>query len=242
MAVRPLDDIPVAILAGGTATRLGDIAQATPKALVDVAGRPFIAHQLTLLRRRGFGRIVLCVGHLGDQIASVVGDGRDFDLTVTYAHDGPVLMGTAGALRAAAPRLGAQFWVLYGDSYLDIDYEAVQAAFDAAPRESLMTIVRNDNRWDRSNVEFADGVLRRYDKRQPTPAMHHIDFGASILTATALTRVPAGVPSDLADLYASLVADGAMGGYEVQERFYEVGSPAGLDDTRRYFEQRQSQP
>lgn len=237
-----LDTVPVAILAGGTATRLGDVARQVPKALIDVSGQPFIARQLTLLRARGFRRAVLCVGHLGHMIEAVVGDGHAFDLHVDYSYDGETLMGTGGALRRAVALLGDVFWVVYGDSYLDIDYALIQAVFDQAGAPALMTVVRNDNRWDRSNVEFADGVLRRYDKRHPTPAMHHIDFGASILSGPVLARIPDDAASDLSALYTALVEDHAMIGYEVTERFYEIGSHAGLDDTRHYFSERQQRP
>lgn len=239
MNLRTLDTVPVAILAGGTATRLGQVAADLPKALVDVAGRPFIAHQLALLYDRGFRRVVLCVGHLGHRIESVLGDGHSFGLQIDYSYDGATLMGTGGALRRAAPLLGDVFWVLYGDAYLDIDYRAIQAAFDRSEARALMTVMRNDNQWDRSNVEFADGELVRYDKVHRTSAMHHIDFGASILSRDVLMQIPEHAPGDLASLYASLIADGVMMGYEVTERFYEVGSHAGLADTRRYFSERQ---
>ena len=241
MSFRALDTVRVAILAGGTATRLGDIAHHVPKALVDVSGQPFISRQLTLLHARGFRHVVVCVGHLGHLIEAVVGDGRAFDLHVEYSYDGATLLGTGGALRRAAPLLGDVFWVIYGDSYLDIDYQRIQAAFDQAGAHALLTVVRNDNRWDRSNAAFVNGVLVRYNKANPTPAMHHIDFGASVLSRRVLSRIPEHGASDLSALYAALVDDGEMMGYEVTERFYEIGSHAGLADARRYFSEGQGQ-
>jgi NDP-sugar pyrophosphorylase family protein len=228
-------DVPVAILAGGLATRLGSVTGTIPKALVDVAGRPFVDHQLALLRRHGIRRIVFCVGHLGDQIEAHLGTGADRGLSITYAYDGDRLLGTAGALRRAMPALGDPFWVMYGDSYMDIDYAAVLADFDRRGAGALMTVIRNDNRWDRSNAEYRDGELVVYDKRRPTPAMRHIDYGVALLSRAAAERIPPGVPYDLADLYRDLVADRTMIGYEVTERFYEIGSPAGLEETRRHL-------
>src|SRR5437764_15144072 len=167
-------DVPVALLAGGLATRLRPITQTIPKALVEVAGRPFIDHQLALLHRNGIRKVVLCLGHLGEQVEQHLGDGSAHGMEVRYSHDGAVLLGTGGALRRAAALLGEVFWVMYGDSYMDIDYPAVLADFAARDALGLMTVYANGNRHDRSNVAFRDGRLLRYDKRTPTPAMTHI--------------------------------------------------------------------
>jgi NDP-sugar pyrophosphorylase family protein len=237
-------DIPAAILAGGLATRLRPITTTIPKALVEVCGRPFIDHQLALLRRNGIRRVVLCLGHLGDQVEQHLGDGTVHGVDIRYSHDGPQLVGTGGALRRAAPLLGNVFWVMYGDSYMDIDYRALVAAFldgrragGVSPRIDplgLMTVLHNQNRWDRSNVVFRDGRLVKYDKRLQTPEMTHVDYGVALLRRTALERISPDQPADLADLYSSLVAEGRMMGYEVTRRFYEIGSPAGLQETRAY--------
>lgn len=228
-------DVPAVILAGGLATRLGTIAQQAPKAMVEVAGRPFIDHQLALLRRRGFTRVVLCVGHLGTQLEAHLGAGAGDGLHIEYSYDGPGLLGTGGALRRAAPLLGDLFWVMYGDSFMDMDYAAVLAHFERSGALGLMTILRNDDRWDRSNVAFDAGRLLRYDKRNRTPDMRHIDYGVALLRREALLRIPPARPHDLADLYRDLVAEGRMAGYEVNNRFYEIGTPESLEETRRYL-------
>ena len=124
--------LPVAILAGGLSTRLRPITENIPKALVDVAGKPFIARQLEYLRRQGITRVVLCLGHLGEQVEALVGDGAAFGLDVGYSWDGPRLLGTGGALKRALPLLGGQFFVFYGDSYLQIDFRAVERGFFAS--------------------------------------------------------------------------------------------------------------
>ena len=209
---------------------------AVPKALVEVAGRPFVDHQLELFHRQGVRRVVLCLGHLGQQIEGHLGDGRAFGLNVSYSHDTPGLLGTGGALRRALPMLGDLFWVVYGDSYVDIDFAAAFEAFLATDQLALMTVLKNNDRWDRSNVEFHKGRLVRYDKHNRTPAMKHVDYGVALLRRTALERVPPARQYDLADLYSSLVAEGAMMGYEVANRFYEIGTPAGLEETRQFLE------
>jgi len=230
--------VPAALLVGGLATRLRPITQTIPKAMVEVAGRPFIDHQLALLRRNGIRRVVLCLGYLGEQIEQYLGDGAAHGLELQYSYDGDRLLGTGGALRRALDRLGPVFWVLYGDSYMDIDYRAVLANFVASRVLGLMTVIYNENRWDRSNVVFRDGRLLCYSKRSPTPEMKHIDYGATLLTSEVLASLPANEPSDLADVLSAMAADGELAGHEVTQRFYEIGSPRGLEETHRYLQAR----
>jgi NDP-sugar pyrophosphorylase family protein len=228
--------LPVAILAGGLATRLGPITQATPKALLDVAGKPFIVHQLALLRAAGVRRVVLCVAHLAEQIEAVLGDGREAGLELLYSYDGDQLLGTGGALRRALPLLGGHFLVLYGDSYLPCDYAAIARAYLASGKLGLMTVFENAGRYDASNVELRDGRIVRYDKTPGLADMTHIDYGLGAFAAEAFAGYPATGRLgrlDLAAVYQGLLARGELFAYEVFERFYEIGSPAGLEDTRR---------
>jgi len=225
--------LPVAILAGGLATRLQPITQTIPKSLVEVAGKPFIVHQLALLREAGVRRVVLCLGHLGEQVESLLGDGGKYGLELAYSFDGGKLLGTGGALRHALPLLGARFLVLYGDSYLRCDYTAIADAFVRSGRLGLMTVYKNDGRYDASNVSFKAGRIVRYDKTPGLPDMTHIDWGLGGLTAEALAGYPEGEKLDLVGVYQALVARGELVGYEVHERFYEIGSLSGLEDTRQ---------
>jgi len=230
--------LPVAILAGGLATRLGPLVAETPKALIDVAGRPFIEHQLLWLARCGATRVVLCVGYLGEKIQAALGDGSRFGIQLQYAFDGPKLLGTGGALRRARPSLGARFLILYGDSYLDCDCAAVEKSFlesGQIGKMGLMTVLQNDKRWDTSNVLFENGQIVRYDKRNPSAEMRHIDYGLGALAAEAFDAYPDGGIVDLATIYEGLVERKQMAGFEVTKRFYEIGSPGGLEETRRYF-------
>lgn len=227
--------VPVALLAGGMATRLRPITETIPKAMVEVAGRPFIDHQLDLLHRNGIRRVVMCLGYRGQQLQQHVGDGSARAMEIEYAYDGDTLMGTGGAIRRALHLLGEVFWVMYGDSYMDIDYRAVLEHFDRSAAEALMTVLRNGNRWDTSNVVFKDGTLLRYDKKNRTPDMDYIDYGVALLRRRVAERIPADRPFDLAELYTSLVNEGRMVGFEVTNRFYEIGTPASLEETVRYL-------
>jgi len=230
---------PVVILAGGQATRLRPLTENVPKALLDVNGEPFIVHQLRLLRDSGIRRALLCLGYRAEQVLQLLGNGARLGLELDYALDGPRLLGTAGAIRQALPRLPDAFFVLYGDSYLECNYPAVQEAFCASGRAGLMTVLRNQDRWDASNVEFADGRIRAYDKINRTPRMQHIDYGLGVFRRSAFADLPADEPTDVARVYADLLRAGELAAFEVHERFYEIGSPQGLEDTRRYLAARQ---
>jgi N-acetyl-alpha-D-muramate 1-phosphate uridylyltransferase len=229
--------LPVAILAGGLATRLRPLTEGIPKAMVEVRDEPFAFHQLRLLRRHGIDRVVFCVGYRGEQIVDAIGDGSRFGVRVEYSFDGLRLLGTAGALKMAAPLLGEDCFVLYGDSYLDCDYVEVERAYRQAGKPALMTVFRNYGRWDASNVEFADGRIIAYSKARPTERMRHIDYGLGVLAARVLDAVPSDRPSDLGTLYERLAASHDLAAFEVSQRFYEVGSFDGLEEFRHYLEE-----
>jgi NDP-sugar pyrophosphorylase family protein len=222
--------LPVLILAGGLATRMRPVTKTIPKAMLDVNGKPFIHHQLNLLSRKNIHQILLCVGYLGEQIKDYVGDGRRFNLNVEYFFDGEKLLGTGGAIKKIEKNLPETFFVLYGDSYLNTDYQKVEDAYFASGKTALMTVFRNEGKWDASNVEFINGRIISYSKRNRTPNMNYIDWGLGILQKHAFTPFPSGVSFDLADVYEKLSFEGRLFGYEVFERFYEIGSISGLSD------------
>ncbi len=223
--------LPVCILAGGLGSRLGEVVADTPKPLLEVAGRPFVEWQIELLREHGARRVVLCVGYLGERIEQRIGDGERLGVEIAYAYDPPELAGTAGALRAALGVLGEEFLVLYGDTYLRVDYGAVQRAFVASGRPALMTVLRNAGRWDVSNATF-DGDRVTYDKREPPPGAEWIDYGLGALRADALE---ASQDADLAGVYAELSRRGELAGYEATERFHEIGTPQALAETDAFL-------
>ncbi len=220
---------PVCILAGGLGARLGELVQRVPKPLLPVAGEPFLMHQLRSLRSHGASRIVLSVGYLGELIEQEIGD-EQFGMRIAYSYDGPRLVGTLGAIRRALPLLGDRFLVLYGDSYLQLDYNAAAITWEASGRSALMTVLRNEDRWDRSNAVYMDGAVTSYDKFNPTPDMHWIDYGLSGLTTSTLDLVDSDV-SDLALLHHKLAAKGELCGYEATMRFHEIGTPEALRET-----------
>jgi NDP-sugar pyrophosphorylase family protein len=222
-----LSQIPVAILAGGLATRLRPITEKIPKSLVPVAGKPFLAHQLKLLHARGIRHAVLCIGYLGEMIQRDFG-GEAFGVKLDYSFDGPKLLGTGGAIKRALPLLGEEFFVLYGDSYLPIEYAPVAEFFQHSGKLGLMTVYRNEGKYDTSNVVFTDGEIKIYDKKQKLPEMRHIDYGLSLFKTSVFDSYSADQIFDLAEVMGKLVREKQLAGYEVRERFYEMGSPAGL--------------
>ena len=226
MKNQPLN-LPVAILAGGLASRLRPLTERIPKALLPVAGKPFLAHQLELLRQQGLHQVVLCVGYLGELIQDQFGDGSRWGVKLEYSFDGPRPLGTGGALKQALPRLGRVFFALYGDSYLPIDFKPVAEFFQRSGKVGLMTVYENRGRYDTSNVWFANGEIKTYNKANRRPQMRHIDYGLSVLTPSAFADWPTGTAFDLAALLERLLAQNQLAGFEVHERFYEIGSPTG---------------
>jgi MurNAc alpha-1-phosphate uridylyltransferase len=224
-----------AILAGGLATRLKHLTADTPKALIEVAGKPFLWHQLQLLKRNGIDGAVLLVGHLGERIRDYFGDGSEIGMPLQYSFDGPVLLGTGGAIRRALPLLPDQFFIVYGDSYLPCDYGAVEQAFLDSGRQALMTVYRNDGMFDASNVEFDGTRILRYDKKQRTPAMHYIDYGLGVCKRAVFAALPEAQPIDLEAIYQDLLRKGQLAAVEVKERFYEIGSLQGIQDTANFL-------
>jgi NDP-sugar pyrophosphorylase family protein len=238
----PLADWPVAILAGGLATRLRPITEKIPKALVPVANEPFLAHQLRLLQSSGLRKVVLCVGYRGEMIEKEFGNGSRYGVELTYSFDGPELLGTGGALKQALPLLGERLLVLYGDSYLPIDYAAPVSAFVASRKVGLMTVFKNEGRWDKSNVWFESGLIKNYDKKRVTSRMTYIDYGLGLLRSEALLPWPGHKAFDLSVVYTDLLSRSELAGFEVDRRFYEIGSPEGLAELDTMLRNRQLSP
>lgn len=226
------------ILAGGLGTRMLPATEKIPKALIPVRGRPFVDWQLEWLAGQGIERVIFSIGYRGDLLRSHVGDGRRFGLTVEYVDEGNLLRGTGGALRLAYDRdvLPEAFFVLYGDSYLAVSLSAVWEAFREGGSPALMTVLRNDGRWDKSNVRFENGRVVLYDKAAAGGSFRFIDYGLLLLTASVVREIPAGEVFDLAVLLHRLSVEGRLAGFEAATRFYEVGSPAGLADLEAHLQ------
>lgn len=232
-----LDKIPVAILAGGLATRLRPITERIPKSLVPVAGRPMLAHQLEMLHARGLRHAVLCIGFLGEMIEREFGN-EAFGIKLDYSFDGEKLLGTGGAIKRALPKLGQEFFILYGDSYLPIAYAPVAETFHRSGKLGLMTVYHNEGKYDTSNVVFRNGEIVVYDKKAKLPDMKHIDYGLSLFKSSVFDAYAADQVFDLAEVMGKLVREQQLAGYEVPERFYEMGSPAGLAELEELLQRR----
>jgi NDP-sugar pyrophosphorylase family protein len=227
--------LPVVILAGGLATRMKPITEKIPKSLIEVKGKPFIIHQLSYIKSQGIQKIVLCIGHLGQMIQSLIGNGEALGLDIQYSLDGDRLLGTGGAIKKSLPLLSEDFFVLYGDSFLPIDYKDVEEAYVLSKKNALITIVKNNNQWDKSNVEFASGTLIEYNKHHPNQRMRYIDYGLSVLNQSIFNAYHENEPFDLGDLYHKLSLHQHLAGLETFERFYEIGSQDGLKETEDYL-------
>jgi N-acetyl-alpha-D-muramate 1-phosphate uridylyltransferase len=225
--------LPVAILAGGLASRLRPITETIPKSMLEVAGEPFIAHQLRELSRQGVDNVVLCVGYLGEQIENFVKDGSEFGISLQYSYETQKLLGTGGAIKKALPLLGDVFFVLYGDSWLKVDYLAIQRTYEKSNRSALMSVFRNEGLWDTSNVEMGGNQIKLYSKAHLNPRMTHIDYGLGILKPQPFKNYPEDTTFDLSEIYESLSESGSLASFEAKNRFYEIGSLDGLNELNK---------
>jgi len=214
-------------------TRLRPLTEEIPKSLILVNGRPFLAYQLELFKRSGIRDVVLCVGHLGDQIRKYLGDGNGLGVDIRYSDEGDKLLGTAGAIRKAERFLAGEFFLTYGDSYLLLDYQAVMDRFRQRDKLGLMVVYRNRNHLDRSNVIVDGGLIKVYDKEGRTPGMEYINYGVSVLRKEAIGLIAPDGPCTQEEFYQLLIGQQQLLAFETRQRFYEVGSPHGLDEFRR---------
>jgi NDP-sugar pyrophosphorylase family protein len=226
--------LPIAILAGGLATRLGFLSKDTPKSLIPINGDPFIFHQLKLLKKNGAEKIVLCLGHMGDKIKKAVGDGKNFGLKICYSYDGPVLLGTGGAIVNALPLLSDLFMIMYGDSYLDINLNDVAKEFMYSGKPGLMTVYKNQNLYDKSNVIYNNGIIELYRKNIADEKMDYVDYGISCFNKNVFTK-KGKIKFDLSEILTELSILNELAGYEVNKRFYEIGSESGIAELENFL-------
>ena len=226
--------LPVAILAGGLGTRLGKKALNKAKVLIDVAGKPFISRQLNYLSDQGIKDIVICVGHLGNQIKNYIGNGSKYNLNVSYSDDSDRLLGTGGSIKKACQILGEHFFILYGDSFLPVNFSLIEKAYFQEKKPALMTVLKNKGRWDKSNAYFKDKCVK-YNKKKPQKNMDYIDYGLNIVKNSIFSDFPSNEVFDLADVFENLSNKSLLAGFEIYDRFYEIGSINGLNDTIEFF-------
>jgi MurNAc alpha-1-phosphate uridylyltransferase len=226
--------LPMAILAGGMATRLGHLTKETPKSLIEIAGRPFIDYQLRMFARVGFSQIVICVGNLSEKIIDFVGDGKEYGLEVKYSHDGAEQLGTGGAIQKALPLINSDFFVQYGDSFLDFSYKELEQEYKKNSAPCLMTVYSNQNNFDKSNVKILASNYIIYSKSEPIPEMTFIDYGCMVLNLKSFGKYSTAPKFDLSDYLEHVSESGLLRGYEVKNRFFEIGSKSGLNAFEEY--------
>ncbi len=227
--------LPIVILAGGFGTRIASIANGLPKALMPIRGEPFISHQLKLLKSAGFSEVILSLGYQSQALVDFVKEGTAFGLTVRYVFDGDKLRGTGGAITQALPKLPEHFFVMYGDSYLSCDYAAIQKKYGESHCEGLMTVFYNQDQWDTSNVEYEDGRIIAYSKKNKTFKMHYIDYGLSIFSKKAFLPFVQRKIFDLSEVQEYLASINQLTAFEVKTRFYEIGSIGGIQQLEEHF-------
>jgi NDP-sugar pyrophosphorylase family protein len=227
--------LPLAILAGGYATRLGALTTEIPKCLVKINGRPFVDWQLELLMKNGYSEFIFCVSYKSDLVQEYLGNGKDRGVNIQYSLDGPIQLGTGGAIQKALPKLGDKFGVMYGDSYLPTNYFAAEKNFLASRSQALMAVYENQNQFDSSNVEFVNGKIVNYEKGTNNKGMRHIDYGLTFFRDDAFGRWRDQSSFDLSAVCHQLAKEKQLDGYEVFERFYEIGSLPGIEDFSQYL-------
>ncbi|TET09961.1 MAG: nucleotidyl transferase [Candidatus Atribacteria bacterium] len=230
----------IVILAGGLGKRLRPLTKNIPKSLIKFNDKPFIRHQIELLAKKSFKNILICLGYHGEKIKEFLGNGKGLNLKITYSFDGNTLLGTGGAILKARNYLSDVFFVLYGDSYLDINYKKILDFFYENNRLNaklgLMTVYKNNNQFDKSNVIYKNNMVALYDKKNINAEMNYIDYGLSILKKEALNLIKSESGFyDLADLLNILSKKNQLLGFEVKKRFYEIGSLKGMKDFNNYI-------
>lgn len=225
----------VAILAGGLATRLGKLALNQPKSMFKIQGKVFLEYQLELLRRGGIKNIVMCLGNMAEQIQRYFGNGREYGVDIKYSlEDKP--LGTAGALKKAEQLLDDVFFTMYGDSYLFVDFGLAMRYFESQGKLALMTVYRNCDRYDRSNVVIKGNLVRKFSKQEKTTDMVYIEYGANIFSKEVLEMIPQNQFYSLDELFPALIDKEELLAFEVKQRFYEIGSLQGLKEFGDFIE------
>ena len=227
--------LPIAVLLGGFATRLGELTKEKPKALIKIGGTPFIDFQLNLLKKNGYKKIVFCVSYKSKQIQDYIGDGSKFGLNVQYSFDGGTQLGTGGAIQNALGLLGEEFAVIYGDSYLPIKFAQVERFFKSSSALAVMAVYKNEDKFDVSNVKFKTKYQIEYSKSYQSADMSYIDYGITYFRATAFEQNRLGTSYDLAELCQNLSKQNNIEGFEVHDRFYEIGSTNGIKEFSNYL-------
>jgi len=225
------------ILAGGLATRMKPMTLDIPKSMIEIDGKPFLEHQLELLKENDVKNVVVCVGHLGHQIKEYFKKGEKLGMNIKYGDEKENLLGTAGALKNAGDFLADEFFLMYGDSYVPVDFQAITSHFKKFNKKSLMVIYKNADRFDKSNIEIEQDLIKSYDKKN-NQGMLFIDAGVSLLKKEILRLIPPSRNFPLERIYQHLIKEKEMLAYQMRERFYQIGSFEGLEEFKSLIKSR----
>ncbi|RLF31559.1 MAG: nucleotidyl transferase [Thermoplasmata archaeon] len=223
------------ILCGGLATRLGNLAKNTPKSMIKIDGKPFLWYQIENLKKQGIKNLILCVGHLSEKIIEYFGDGTKHDINITYSHDGDKPLGPIGALKKAEPLLQDVFFIMYGDSYLTVDYLKVYDFFKKHDRLGCMVVYKNNDKYDKSNLIVKNNMVVEYSKEKQSRDMIYIDYGTSILRKKSLEIIPPNTFYTTGEFFSNLIKQKQLLAYEVKKRFYHIGNPEALREFKEYI-------
>jgi NDP-sugar pyrophosphorylase family protein len=227
----------IVILCGGLATRLYPLTKKIPKSMVKIGGKPFLEYQLDLIKKNGISDVVLCVGYKGNQIRKYFRNGKKWGLRIKYSSDGKRLLGTGGALKKAEPLLEDTFLVMWGDSYLPFNFRKAIEFFKKHNKLGLLTVYKNENRIEPSNVEVKGNLVKAYSKKRKTKRMKYIDYGLSIFKKEVLKYIPKNKIYDLSKLNQLLIRKKQLLAFPVKRRFYQIGTPEGLKEFKKKYKQ-----
>ena len=228
----------IVILCGGKATRLYPLTKKIPKSMMRFEGKPFLEKQLDLLKKNRIFDIVLCVGYKAEQIKKYFGDGKNFGVKIKYSSDKKKLLGTGGALKKAENLLEDSFLVMWGDSYLPFNFQKAIKFFKKSNKPGMMIVFKNLNKYEPSNVEVKNNLVKSYSKKRKTKKMKYIDYGISIYRKEVLKHLPKNQICDLTKLQQALIKKRQLLAYPAEKRFYQIGSPDGLEELKNYIKRK----
>ncbi len=224
----------IAILAGGLSTRLYPITKKIPKSMVKINGRPFFEYQIDLCKKNGIEEIVLCVGHLWEQIRNHFGDGSRFGIKIIYSVENERL-DTGGALKNALPHLDERFFVMYGDSYLDVDWQEIADFHEKSDALGLMTTYQNNWQIEPSRVLLTpNGYVAEFNKENPRPEMKFLEYGLNILPKFIINKI-AEKSFPISRYFDLFIEKKQLISFESKKRFYEIGCREGKEAFKKYI-------
>ena len=224
----------IVILCGGLATRLGDLAKDTPKSMIQIEGKPFLEYQIENLKKHSIKDIVLCVGHLFEQIEKYFGNGKKFGVNIKYSYDRDKPLGPIGAVKNAEPLLKDIFFIMYGDSYLTVNFKNVYSFFNQYNKLGLMVVYKNFDKYDKSNLIIKNNMIVAYGEKERTQDMIYIDYGASILRKKSLDLIPKNTFYTTGQFFSNLISKKELLAFKANERFYHIGNPDALEEFRNF--------